>query len=187
MTVQPIASPLSRRRALALSGAALAAGSSAVLAACGAATADEEASSEEQVAALDEVHAQQLAVLDAARAATKGAPEQASAAIVALRNLRDRSSQALEATIDDLGGSTTQEPADQAAQAESAVEGLAVQLEASIAATLSVIGDLAADQRQAVQRAITEDAATLAVLRAALGEDPAPDAFVLGPAGEGSS
>ena len=158
-----------------------------MLAACGATTEEDETSSEEQAAALNEVLAQQLAVLDAARAAAKGAPEQASAAIATLVNLRDRSAQALAATIGDVGGSATKEAAEQAAQAESAVEGLARQLEASVAATLAAVGDLASEQRQPVQRAIVEDAATLAVLRATLGEDPAPDAFVLGPPAEGES
>mgnify|MGYP000368440703 CR=1 FL=1 len=64
---------------------------------------------------------------------------------------------------------------------------MARQLEASIAGTLAVIGDLSAERRQPVARAIFEDAAVLAALRSELGEDVAPDAFVFGPAGEGES
>lgn len=182
MDLQPTASPLSRRRLLALSGATLAAGSATVLAACGAAT-DDEPSDSEDAAALNRVLAQQLAVLEAARAASKGAPEQAAGAIAALRNLRDRSTQELASAITDLSGTATREPAPQAVQAESAVEGLASQLDAAIAGQLAVIGELSSDRRAPVQRAITEDAATLAILRATLGEPPAPDAFVFGTAG----
>lgn len=179
MDLQPTASPLSRRRLLALSGATLAAGSGTVLAACGAAT-DDEPSDSEDAAALNGVLAQQLAVLETAQAASKGAPEQAAAAITALEELRRSSIADLESAIADLGGTATREPAPQAAQAESAVEGLARQLDAAIAEQLAVIADLSAERRAPVQRAITEDAATLAVLRDTLGEPPAPDAFVFG-------
>ena len=187
MIARPPTLPLSRRRLLAISGATAAAGSSAFLAACGAVAEDEEeATPEEQSAALNAVLAQQLAVFDAAAAVSGSAPpEEAEGASTALRNLRDRSIKELRAAIGELGGSATQEPAPQAAQAESPVEGLARQLDASLAACTRAIGDLAADRRQPVQRAIAEDAATLAVMRSVLGEDVATDAFVLG-AGQGA-
>lgn len=182
--------PLSRRRLLALTGAGAAAGSSAFLAACGAAAEQEdEASPEEQATALNEVLAQQLAVRDAAKAVEAlqrsgppGPPEEAVAANAALLNLRDRSIQELRKAISELGGNATKKPALRAAQAESPVEGLARQLDASLAACTRAIGQLAPEQRQPVQRAVAEDAATLAVMRSVLDEDPAPDAFVLGTA-----
>lgn len=173
---------------LALSGGTLAAGSTAVLAACGSAVEEEEASPAEDAALLNEVLAQQLGVIDAIEAGLSSLPMRTvRQPSFALRVERIRSSQALAKAIGELGGSATQEPAPRAAQAESAVEGVARQLEASIAGTLEALGELSAEQRATVQRAITEDAALLAVLRAELGEEPAPDAFVLGPPGEEAS
>ena len=187
MTARTPASPLSRRRLLAVSGATLAAGSSAVLAACGAAADDEEASPEEDAAALNEILAQQLGVIEAVEAGLGALPTTVKQPVFALRTERLRSSKDLAETIGELGGAATTEAAPQAAQAESAVEGVARQLEASIAGSLAAIGDLSSERRQPVARAIFEDAAVLAVLRSELGEDVAPDAFVFGAAaGEAS-
>lgn len=188
MTARSLTRSLSRRRLLALTGGTAAAGSSAFLAACGAVAEEDEVSPEQQAAALNEVLAQQLAVSAAATAVKRSVPpEQAGAASAALLNLRDRSIKDLRKAIGELGGGATAEPAPRAAQAESPVEGLARQLEASLGACTRAIGDLAPERRQPVQGAIAEDAATLAVMRSVLGEHVAPDAFVLGAATEDGS
>lgn len=159
-----------------------------MLAACGATTEEDETSSEEQAAALNAVLAQQLAVVEAIEAGLDTLPlRTVKQPVFSLSVTRKKSAQALAAVIGELGGSATEDPAEQAAQAESAVEGVARQLEASIAGTLAAMGDLASEQRQPVQRAVFEDAAVLALLRSELGEDPTPDAFVLGPPAEGKS
>jgi hypothetical protein len=173
---------LSRRRLLAASGATLAAGAPVALAACGS-DEDEDVSPSREAELLNTVLAQQLAVLDAAREASSNAPRPAVATAARLTNLRDRSSQALESAISDLGGTPTPEPVELAA-AESPVEGLARQLETSIAASLEAIGELSPEQSGPVHDAIVEDAGALAELRVVLGEDPAPDAFVMGPPAE---
>jgi hypothetical protein len=173
---------ISRRRLLAASGATLAAGAPVALAACGS-DEDEDVSSEREAELLNSVLAQQLAVMDAAREASSGAPQAAVKAAAQLTNLRDRSSQALETAISDLGGAPTSEPAE-LASAESPVEGLARQLETSIAASLTAIGELSPEQSEPVHNAIVEDAGALAEVRIVLGEEPAPDAFVMGPPAE---
>ena len=88
--------------------------------------------------------------------------------------------------ITDLGGTPSAEPAELVG-AESPVEGLARQLETSIAASLDAIGELSPEQREPVHTAIVEDAGVLAELRVVLGEDPAPDAFVMGPPAEAAA
>ena len=93
---------------------------------------------------------------------------------------RDRSTQSLAVEIKDLDGNPTEEAVDLVG-AESAAEGLARQLEASIAASLEAIGELAPERRVPVHQTITEDAAVLAAIRSVLGEEIAPDAFVMGP------
>jgi hypothetical protein len=166
---------------LATSGVALAAGAPAVLAACGTEEETEEVSPEREAELLNAVLAQQLAVLEAARALGQLDSVAAVGGVAAsLRNLRDRSTQALDGAITDLGGEPTSEPVE-LVEAESAVEGLARQLETSIAASLDAIGELSPEQREPVHTAIVEDAGALAELRLVLGEEPAPDAFVMGP------
>jgi len=173
---------LSRRRLFAASGATLAAGSAAALAACGTTEDENESTSPAREAELlNEVLAQQLAVIEVARFAAKGAPEEAAAAAAELRELRVASTDALEGAIAELDGTPAGEAA-ASVEAESAVEGLARQLEAAIAASVDAIGEINPERRQPVQRAITEDAAALAVMRSTLGEEVAPDAFVMGPA-----
>lgn len=167
---------------LALSGAALGTVSAAAVSACGAAAGEGEGvSDEEDAELLNEALTAQLAVLAATRQAQQiRPPEDVLLALALLEKARQRSTTALEAQVEDLGGTPTDEPAPQAAQAESAVEGLARQLEDAIAAQLDVVGELSPERRAPVHRAITEDAAVLAVLRSTLGEPVAPDAFVLG-------
>lgn len=173
---------LSRRRLLAASGAALAVGAPAALAACGTAEdEDEDVSPEREAELLNVVLAQQLAVVEALDQASSSAPNELRGSVVRLHRTRQQSSSGLEKTISDLGGTPTDQPAESASQAESAVEGLGDQLEASIAATLDAIGELLPNTRQPVHRAIAEDAAVLAAIRDTLGEEPAPDAFVMGP------
>lgn len=179
MAVQ-LPTKLSRRGLLVASGATLAAGSSAALGACGAVEEDEAASPAREAELLNEVLAQQLGVIDAAGAVEGNAPALASATSATLRELRDRSARELEAAISDLDGTATSEPADTAG-GESPTEGLARRLEVSIAASIEAIGEIAPERRGAVHRAITEDAAALAALRSVLGEEIAPDAFVMGP------
>ena len=172
---------LSRRRLLAASGATLAAGAPAALAACGTATDDEDLSPEREAELLNEVLAQQLAVRDAAEQALQSAPGSVKESIFTLRENSAASITELETLITDLGGTPTDEPAPSASQAESEVEGLGGQLESSIAATLEAIRELSPEPREPVYTAITEDAAALAAIRDTLGEEIAPDAFVMGP------
>lgn len=171
---------LTRRRLLATSGAAAFAGSPLALGACGTDDEVDESAPERQAELLNAVLAQQLAVVEAARAAASAAPRELAPAASQLRNLRRRSAEALATEVSDLDGEPAG-PVDLVGQAESAVEGLGDQLEASIAAALEAIGDLDPERRVPVHRAITEDAAVLAAVRATLGEKPAPDAFVFGP------
>lgn len=174
---------MSRRRLLAASGATLAAGSPVALAACGATEEDEEVSPDREAELLNAVLAQQLAVFEAVEAALRSAPSSVREAIFLAREGRRDSIEELEATISELGATPASQPAASASQAESAVEGLGDQLEVAIAATVAAIGELSPERREAVYRAITEDAATLAAIRDTLGEEIAPDAFVLGPPG----
>jgi hypothetical protein len=178
---------LSRRRLLAASGATLAAGAPAALAACGSTDEDEEATPGEEAELLNAVMAQQLAVQDALAPAGGNVPSELEQPVGQLVDLREESTQELARTISELGG----EPVDQAADlvgAESPAEGLARQLETSIAASLEAIGELAPERRVPVHQAITEDAAVLATIRSVLGEEIAPDAFVMGaPASTGEA
>jgi hypothetical protein len=172
---------ISRRRLLAASGATLAASAPVALAACGDTEEDDEdVSPARQAELLNAILAQQLAVSEAAGHVSGNAPADAAAIAAALRNLRDRSEQELESTIEDLDGTPTTDAVGLAG-GESPTEGLARQLETSIAATLQAIGELPPERRQPIQQAITDDAAALAGLRSVLGEEIAPDAFVMGP------
>ncbi len=173
---------LSRRRLLAASGATLAAGAPAALAACGTATDDDDdVSPEREAELLNEVLAQQLGVQDALGLALgANAPQELREPLGQLIDLREESGLELEKVIRELGG----EPVDAGVEpigGESPVEGVARQLETSIAASTEAIRELPADSRQSIHRAITEDAAVLAAIRSTLGEEPAPDAFVMGP------
>jgi len=172
----------SRRRLLVASSATLAAGAPLAMTACGAAEEADTSSPEREAELLNEVLAGQLAVVEALQAATGGAPKKTQAVILSLFAKRQKSTKGLGALIRELDGTPTEAAAESIA-AESAVEAATRQLEASIATSLDAIGELTTDAyRQAVHRAITEDAATLAALRDTLGEDPAPEAFVMGPA-----
>ena len=168
---------------LAASGATLAVGAPAALAACGDAEDDEDVSSEREAELLNQVLAEQLAVVEAADAASSNAPGEIRPVIDRLNTMRQQSARALENTIGDLDASPA-EAADLVG-AESPTEGLARQLEQSIAVSLEAIGEVTPETRLPVHRAIVEDAAALAAIRNTLGEEIAPDAFVLGaPAGE---
>ncbi len=171
---------LSRRRLLAASGATLAAGAPAVLAACGSSDEDEDVTPAEEAELLNAVLAQQLAVASAAGEASKASPGEVRQSIKLFARDRDSSAQALAVEVGDLGGTPTEEAVDLIG-AESAVEGLARQLETSIAASLAAIGELAPERRAPVHQAIVEDAALLAAIRSVLGEEIAPDSFVMGP------
>jgi hypothetical protein len=171
---------LSRRRLLAASGATLAAGGPAVLAACGSTEEDDEISPDEEAELLNAVLAQQLAVAEAAGEAATSAGGGIRQSVKLFARDRDRSAQALAVEVEDLGGTPTEEAVDLVG-AESATEGLARQLETSIAASLAAIGELTPERRAPVHQAITEDAAVLAAIRSVLGEEIAPDAFVMGP------
>ena len=169
---------------LAASGATLAAGAPVALAACGTEE-DEDVSPAREAELLNVVLAQQLAVIEATRrrrtrASTGGTSRRWS-------NYPDRRAWIRPVhsrrAITDLGGTPVTEPVELVG-AESAVEGLARQLETSIAASLDAIGELSPEQREPVHAAIVEDAGALAELRVVLGEDPAPDAFVMGPPAE---
>ena len=166
---------------LAASGATLAAGAPVALAACGTEE-DEDVSPAREAELLNVVLAQQLAVIEATRSAASGKPG-GNQAVLNIQKARLDSTGALEGAITDLGGTPVTEPVELVG-AESAVEGLARQLETSIAASLDAIGELSPEQREPVHAAIVEDAAALAELRVVLGEDPAPDAFVMGPPSE---
>jgi hypothetical protein len=182
--LRPFGLRLTRRSLLAASGATLAAGTPLAVAACGETESeDEDVSPERQAELMNQVLPQELAVLDAADAVRGNAPAAAAATAAALADLRDRSTQALDQAITDLEGT----PDDQAAEqvgGESPTEALARQLETSIAASEEAIGELPPEHRLPILRAVIEDAAALAALRDALGEEPAPDAFVMGPPAE---
>jgi hypothetical protein len=169
---------VSRRRLLAASGVTLAAGAPAVLAACGAEE-DEDVSPEREAELLNDVLTQQLAVIDAADQASSNAPRDLQEIFDRLRTIREQSARALENTIRDQDGTPTSEAA-AAAGGESPTEGVARQLEQSIAGSLAAIGELTPETRLPVHQAIVEDAETLAAIRDTLGEDIAPDAFVMG-------
>ncbi|MEJ7875722.1 MAG: hypothetical protein WKF62_03605 [Solirubrobacterales bacterium] len=167
---------MSRRRMVVASGAAI--GAPLILAACG--SAEEERSEGNDPDLLNAVLAQHLAVLEAAEAIDSIA-DPGPAVSSALITARTDSITQLEAFVGERDGTATTGAAD-LAQAESPAEGLALQLEASIEASLDTIGDLsAAAYRQSVHRFITEDAAALAALRTVTGGEIAPDAFVFGP------
>jgi len=168
---------ITRRRMVVASGAAI--GAPLVLAACGSDSEEEERSESNDPDLLNAVLAQHLAVLDAA-GALRDAEDVALDAADLLTTKREDSVGQLEAFVAEADGEATTEPAE-AAQAESEVEAIALQLEDSIEASLEVIGNLsAAAYRQAVHRFITEDAAALAALRSVTGGEIAPDAFVFG-------
>lgn len=168
---------------LAASGVTLAAGAPVVLAACGTEE-DEDVSPAREAELLNVVLAQQLAVTDALAEALRGSPPEAlRRPLGELNDMREQSAQDLESAIGDLGGEAV-DTGVELVGAESAVEGLARQLETSIAASLDAIGELSPEQREPVHTAIVEDAGALAELRVVLGEDPAPDAFVMGPPAE---
>ena len=173
---------------LAVSGATLAAGAPVVLAACGTTDEDEEVTPEREAELLNAVLAQQLAVLETAPAVRnqgRGDPvDELDKSVLDLERARKRSAEALEVQIEELGGEPATEAAARVTNVERAVEGLARQLEEAIAASLDAIGELSPEQRQPVHVAIVEDSAVLAELRLVLGEDPAPDAFVMGPPAE---
>jgi len=159
-----------------VAGAAL--GAPLAIAACG--SAEDERSEGDDPDLLNAVLAQHLAVLEAAEAVDSIAAP-ASAATSALVSARNDSITLLEAFVGERDGTATTQAAE-LAQAESPAEGLALQLEDSIEASLGAIGELsAAAYRQSVHRFITEDAAALAALRSVTGGEIAPDAFVFGP------
>jgi len=172
------ATHMNRRRMVVASGAAIAA--PLALAACGTTSEKDARSGSNDPDLLNAVLAHHLAVLDAA-GALKDAAEPALDAAGVIAAARDDSVAELEAFIGESGGEATTEPAE-TAQAESQVEGLALQLEDSIEASLEVIGDVSdAAYRQSVHRFITEDAAALAALHSVTGDEIVPDAFVFGP------
>ena len=172
---------ITRRSLLAASGTTLAAGTPLALAACGETEEEtEDVSPARQAELMNQVLPQQLAVLDIARTVPGNAPNAVDGVAAAEVNLRDRSTQALEAAITDLDGTPNETAADTVG-AESPTEGLARQLETSIAASQEAYAELPPEHRLPILRAIIEDAAALAALREVLGEEPAPDAFVMGP------
>ena len=161
---------------LAASGTAV--GAPIFIAACGGSTGSEDDRSEgDDPELLNAILAQHLAVLDAAKAA-KDSP--LSDVVDELAAIREESASQLESFVADRDGKATTEAAE-AAEAESATEGLVLQLEGSIEASLEAIGDLSSPTyRQAVHRFITEDAAAAAALRSETGGEVAPDSFVFG-------
>ena len=164
-----------------VAASALAVASPLALAGCGNASSGDSRSAEDDPELLNEVLAQHLAAT-AAIGPLDETEEPAGLEREALRKARTASIEQLESFITEADGEVSAEPAERV-QAESAVEALARQLESSIEASLAVVGELSAPaHRQAVHRYITEDAATLAALRAVLGEDVAADAFVFGAA-----
>jgi len=172
---------------LVASSATLAAGAPLVLAACGTTEEDDETSPEREAEVLNEVLAAQLAVLAAIGDAGNAAPGQAAAILGPLETQGSRSAEAIGAYVSELGGTPTEEPAE-AIGGESPVEGLARQLEDSIATSTEAIAEVTtAAYRQAVHRATVTNAAALAVMRDTLGEEPAPDAFVMGPPAPGEA
>jgi hypothetical protein len=183
MSATAKAPQISRRRLLAGSGAAVAA--PVLLAACGTTEADDRSTANDP-ALLNSVLAQHLAVLDALRQAQR-TDFAGDLGVGDLISLREDSAAQLASFVEKQGGTPTKDPAP-AAQAESAPEGLALQLGDSIEASLAAIGDISvAEFRQAIHRSITEDAAVLAALRSVTGGEVAPDSFVFGtPAATGS-
>ncbi len=177
----PTPNPITRRRLLVASSATLAAGAPLALAACERSDDDDVSSPAREAQLLDEVLAGQLAVLAAIEPTANSAPQPAATILPELEALRRDSVAALGAYITELDEVPTDEPA-ALVTAESPTEGAARQVEESIAVALAAIGELTSDPyRVAVHRAISEDAAALAVLRDVLGEDASPDAFVMGP------
>jgi hypothetical protein len=179
--LRPFGLRLTRRRLLATSGATVAAGTSVAFAACG----DTEEETEDvtparQAELLNAILAQQLAVEEACEVALGNAPDELQGLISSLRDERRKSIDDLDSTITDLDGTPITDGVGLAG-GESPTEGLARQLETSIAATLQAIGELPPESRQPIQQAITDDAAVLAGIRSVLGEEVAPDAFVMGP------
>ena len=173
-----LTSRMTRRRLLAASGAAA---GPVLLAACGEATDEEDERSEENdPELLNAVLEQHLAVESGAKAAADGPLPDVTSELAAQRK---KSIAQLEALIAERDGDAVSEPAP-VPEAESATEGLVLQLQDSIAASLEAIGELSAPgYRQTVHRFIAEDAAALAALRSEVGGEVAPDAFVFGAPG----
>jgi hypothetical protein len=183
------ATPLSRRRLLAASGATLAAGSAVALAACGSSEDDDAGSPEEDATALNQVLAAQLALQTAISPAREAqAGSSLEPALVAFAQETDKLIQDLGDAIDTAGGTATTEASDAASQAESAVEGLRDETNAAILAATEAVADITnTDAIATVYRTAFTDAANLSVLDDVLGGDPAPEAFVGVAGAEGSS
>ena len=165
---------------LAVSGTTLAAGA---LAACGTTEEDEEVTPEREAELLNDVLAQQLGVIEVLDPDSSNSPDELQPIFDRLNTIRQRSARALENTIRDQDATPTDEPADTVG-GESPTEAVARQLEHSIAGSLAAIAELTPQTRLPVHQAIVEDAATLAAIRNTLGEEIAPDAFVMGPPSE---
>lgn len=163
---------------IAASGAAV--GAPIFLAACGQTTdADDDRSEAADPDLLNAILEQHLAV-EIAAADLDFTEVLGPTETEALIQARKHSIAELEAFIAERDGEATTEPAERAG-AESQAEALALQLQDSIEVSLASIGDLSSPAyRQAVHRFITEDAATVAALRAQTGGEIAPDAFVFG-------
>ena len=172
---------LTRRGLFATSGAALAASGPLVLAACGDTESDdEETSPGREAELLRAIAAQQAGVIQACVLAQHSAPSELRPSIIQLRKTRQEFSQELNRMINELGVKG-EHPQYKLVGGESPTEGVARQLEFSIAFSLERIGELNPKHRAPVHHAVTEDAAVLAAARATLGEEIAPDAFVMGP------
>jgi len=169
---------ITRRRMVVATGAAV--GAPLALAACGSEDELEARSEANDPDLLNAVLAEHLAVRELA--AEPALAKAAGPAVGTLVKARLESIGQLTSFIEERDGTRTSDPAE-LEEAESQVEALARQLEASIEASLDAIGGLSsAAYRQAVHRFITEDAAALAAVRSVLGEEVVPDAFVFGPA-----
>ena len=173
--MRPRSTRISRRRLLAFSGGTLAAGSTAALAACGNAEEDTGPSAEEEAAAVDAIVGAQARVEQAVKPLAKLAPERLAGLADALRAGTADSLVTLREAAGEQAGSA----ADDVPAAESPAEALDLTFDGAIAEIATAAGDLADDElRAAAYRLVVADAAAQALVRDALGEDPAPDAFV---------
>jgi hypothetical protein len=171
--MRALAHRFTRRQVIATSAAA---GAPLVLAACGQASdPDDDRSEEEDPALLNAILEQHLGVEHFAITM-----DSVGGVVPTLRQARKDSISQLRGFITERDGEAASDPAEEPI-AESAVEVLILQLEASIEASLASIGELSSPAyRQAVHRYITEDAAALAALRSETGDEVAPDSFVFG-------
>lgn len=182
---------IERRELFRLAGAAAAGGSAAALAACGGGGDDDAASGEGDVAVLNALlDLEHLAVAAYGEGARLlGGAARSTGAL--LRDQEREHADGLAQVIRDLGGrpgrpkpARRYAPMFRGLRTESDVLRFAVDLEnTAVAAYLDAVPKLTTPELRGTAAAIlTSEAEHLALLRVALGEEPAPSAFVTGEA-----